>query len=88
MPTLSTIYDKPGAGWNRIDPDNYFTSYFKTNITGDVVQQEKSITPHQFEEDHIHLMDITLILTSSLMRSRRVFVSLVTGNSTKNCFVF
>jgi hypothetical protein len=22
MPTMSTIYDKPGAGWNRINPDN------------------------------------------------------------------
>jgi hypothetical protein len=22
MPTMSTIYDKPGAGWNRIDTDN------------------------------------------------------------------
>ncbi len=21
MPTMSTIYDKPGVGWNRIDPD-------------------------------------------------------------------
>jgi hypothetical protein len=26
---MSTIYDKPGAGWDRIDPDNYLTSYFK-----------------------------------------------------------
>ncbi len=25
LPTMSTIYDKPGAGWDRIDPDNYFT---------------------------------------------------------------
>jgi hypothetical protein len=31
LPTMSTIYDKPGAGLNRIDPDDYFTSYFKTN---------------------------------------------------------
>ncbi len=46
----------------------------------------------------IHVMDMTLTLTSSLMRSMhskknhccclRIFVSLVTGNSTKNCFVF
>ncbi len=46
----------------------------------------------------IRLMDMTLTLTSSLMRSMRskkncwcclrVFVSLVTGNSTKNCFLF
>ncbi len=41
MPTMLTIYDKPGAGWNRIDTDDYFTSYFKTNEMGDVVQQEK-----------------------------------------------
>jgi hypothetical protein len=44
---MSTIYEKPGAGWNRIYPDNYFTSYFKMNEMGDVVQQEKiySTTP-------------------------------------------
>ncbi len=38
---MATVYDKPGAGWNNIHPDNYFTSYFKTNEMGDVVQQEK-----------------------------------------------
>jgi hypothetical protein len=38
---MSTIYDKPGAGWDIIDPDNYFISCFKTNEMGDVVQQEK-----------------------------------------------
>jgi hypothetical protein len=27
LPTMSTIYDKPGAGWDRINPDNYFISY-------------------------------------------------------------
>jgi hypothetical protein len=43
MPTMSTIYDKPGAGWNRIDTDNYFTNYFKTNEMDDVVQQEKNL---------------------------------------------
>ncbi len=54
LPTMSTIYDKPGAGWDRIDIDDYFTSYFKTNEVGDVVQQEnKSTTPQQLEEDHI-----------------------------------
>ncbi len=41
LPTMSTIYDKPGAGWDRINPDNYFISYFKTNEMGDVVQQKK-----------------------------------------------
>jgi hypothetical protein len=57
MPTMSTIYDKPGAGWNRIDTENYFKNYFKTNEMGDVVQQEKkSTTPQQFEQDHIQLM--------------------------------
>jgi hypothetical protein len=55
MPTMSTIYDKPGARWNRIDPDNYFTSYFKTNETGDVVQQEKNL------QHHTSLKRITLI---------------------------
>jgi hypothetical protein len=41
VPTMATIYEKRGAGWDRIDPDNYFTSYFKTNEMGDVVQEEK-----------------------------------------------
>ncbi len=59
---MSTIYDKHGAGWNRIDPDNYFTSYFKTNKMSDVVQQEKkSTTPQQLEEDHITLMTMKYI---------------------------
>jgi hypothetical protein len=46
---MSTIYDKPGAGWNKINPDDYFTSYFKTNEMGDgdVVQQEKKSTTQQ-----------------------------------------
>ncbi len=56
MPTMSTIYDKPGAGWNRIDTDDYFKNYFKINEMGDVVQQEKiSTTPQQLEQ-HIQLM--------------------------------
>ncbi len=46
MPTMSTIYDKPGAGWNRIDTDNQFKNYFKTNEMGDVVQQEKNLQHH------------------------------------------
>ncbi len=44
IPTMSTIYDKPGAGWNNIDTDNYFTHYYQTNEMGDVVQQEKKST--------------------------------------------
>jgi hypothetical protein len=55
MPTMSTIYDKPGAGWNRIDTGNYFTNYFKTNKMGDVVQQEKNL------QHHNSLKRITLI---------------------------
>jgi hypothetical protein len=43
---MLTIYDKPGAGWNRIDPDDYFTSYFEMNEMGDVVQQEKNLQHH------------------------------------------
>jgi hypothetical protein len=46
LPTMSTIYDKPGSGWDRIDPDDYFISYFKTNEMGDVVQQEKNLQHH------------------------------------------
>jgi hypothetical protein len=46
LPTMATIYDKLGAGWDKIDPDNYFTSYFKTNAIGDVVQQEKNLQHH------------------------------------------
>jgi hypothetical protein len=46
LPTMSTIYDKPGAGWDGIHIDDYFTSYFKTNEVGDVVQQEKNLQHH------------------------------------------
>jgi hypothetical protein len=43
LPTMSTIYDKPGAGWNIIDTDDYFTNNYQTNEMGDVVQQEKNL---------------------------------------------
>jgi hypothetical protein len=72
---VSTIYDKPGAGWNRINPDNYFTSYFKTNEMGDVVQQEKkSNTPQQLEEDHITLMTMRHIKAVHSKSNERNFV--------------
>jgi hypothetical protein len=44
--TMSTTYDKPGAGWNRINTDNYFKNYFKTNEMGDVVHQETNLQYH------------------------------------------
>jgi hypothetical protein len=47
MPTMSTIYDKPGAGWEKIGTDKYFKNYIKTNEMGDVVQQEKKSTTQQ-----------------------------------------
>ena len=40
---MAIIYDKPGAGWDKINPDKYSTNYFKTNEMSDVVQQEKKI---------------------------------------------
>jgi hypothetical protein len=43
MPTMSSIYDKPEAGWNGINTDDYFKNYFKTSKTGDVVQKEKTL---------------------------------------------
>jgi hypothetical protein len=43
LPTMSTIYDKPGAGWNIIDTDDYFTNYYQTNEMDDVVQQGKKL---------------------------------------------
>jgi hypothetical protein len=46
MPTMSNVYDRPGAGWNNIDTDNYFTNHFQTNEMGDVVQKEKSLQHH------------------------------------------
>ncbi len=46
MPTMSSIYDKPGAGWNQINTDDYFKNYFKTSDMGDAVQQEKSLQHH------------------------------------------
>ncbi len=45
MPTMSTIYDKPGAGWNRINTDSYFKNYYKTNETGDWYNK-KNIQQH------------------------------------------
>jgi hypothetical protein len=71
---MSTIYDKPGAGWNRIDTDNYFKNYFKTNDTGDVVQKEKSTSPQQFEEDHIQLMTLRNIKAACSKSNERSFV--------------
>jgi hypothetical protein len=72
---MSTIYDKPGAGWKRIDPDDYFTSYFKINEMGDVVQQEtKSTTPQQLEEDHITLMTMRPIKAVCSKSNERKFV--------------
>jgi hypothetical protein len=41
MSTMSSIYDKPGAGWNGINTDDYFKNYFKMSDTGDVAQKEK-----------------------------------------------
>jgi hypothetical protein len=76
LPTMSTIYDKSGAGWNRIDPDNYFTSYFKTNEMGDVVQQEKkSTTPQLLEENHITLMTMRHIKAVCSKSNKRKFVT-------------
>ncbi len=61
MPTMETIYDKPGAGWDRINPDDYFTSYFKTNEMGDVVKEEKIYNTttirrrsHYFDDNEAH----------------------------------
>jgi hypothetical protein len=47
MPTMATIYDKPGVGWIRINTDNYFENYFKTSEKEDVVQQEKNLQHHK-----------------------------------------
>ncbi len=72
---MATIYDKPGVGWDKIDPDDYFTSYFKTNEMGDVVQQEKkSTTPHQLEEDHITFMTMRYIKAVCTKFTRKEFV--------------
>jgi hypothetical protein len=46
MPTISSIYDKPGAGWNGINTEDYFKNYFKTSDMGDVLQHEKSLQHH------------------------------------------
>jgi hypothetical protein len=46
MPTMSTIYDKPGAGLNKINTEDYLKNYFKTSETGDVVQKEKNLQHH------------------------------------------
>jgi hypothetical protein len=75
MPTMSTIYYKPGAGWNNIDTNNKITYYYQTNETGDVVQQEKqSTTQREFEEDHITLMTMKHIKAVCLKSNKRKFV--------------
>ncbi len=74
MPIISTIYNKPGAGWNRINTDDYYKINFKTNETSDVIQQEKSTTPQQFEEDHIQLMTIRNIKAVCSKSNERSFV--------------
>jgi hypothetical protein len=43
---MSTVYDKPGAGWNRFNTEDYFKNNFKTSEMGDVVQQEKNLQNH------------------------------------------
>jgi hypothetical protein len=76
---MSTIYDKPGAGWDRIDIDNYFPRFFKTHEVVDVVQQEKkSTTPQQLEEDHITLMTMrnTKAVCSKSIK-RKLFIQCV-----------
>jgi hypothetical protein len=74
MPTMSKIYDKPGAGWNGIITDNYFKNYFKTSDTGDVVQKEKQpTTPQQFEEDHIQLMTMRYIKVAQTNSNEKSF---------------
>jgi hypothetical protein len=40
---MSTIYDKPGAGWNIINTDDYITNYYQMDEMGDVAQQEKNL---------------------------------------------
>ncbi len=45
MPTMSTIDDKPGAGWNRINTDDYFKNYVKMSETGDV-ESKKNLQHH------------------------------------------
>jgi hypothetical protein len=81
LPTMSTIYDKPGAGWSIIDTDNYFTNYYQTNDMGDVVQQEKkTTTPQQFEEDHITLMAMRHIkAVCSKSNERKIVIQCVIG---------
>jgi hypothetical protein len=76
---MSTIYDKPGAGWDRIDIKDDFTSYFKTNQLGNVVQQEKkSTTPKKLEEDHITLMTMRNIkAVCSKSNERKFFIQCV-----------
>jgi hypothetical protein len=44
MSTMSSIYDKHGAGWNEINSDDYFKNYFKTSETGDVVRKRKKVS--------------------------------------------
>ncbi len=40
---MSSIYVKPGAGWNRINTDQYLKKYLKMSEMGDVIQKEKNV---------------------------------------------
>ena len=75
---MSTIYNEPGAGWDRIDPEDYFTSYFKTNEMVDVVQQEKIYNnTTTVGRDHITLMTMRNTKTVCSKSNERKFVMCV-----------
>ncbi len=83
---MAIIYDKHGAGWDKIDPDNNFTSYFKINGMDDVVQQEKkSTTQQQLEEDHITLMTMKNIkAVCSKLKIRKFVIQYVMNEYEEN----
>jgi hypothetical protein len=72
---MSTIYDKPGAGWNRNNPNNYFTNYYQTNEMADIVRKDKkSRSPQQLEKDHINLMTMRFIKAVCSKSNEKKFV--------------
>ncbi len=58
LPTMSRITQKQGAGWDRINTDNYFN----VGRMDDVLQKEVMMTTsHQYEEAYIQLMTMRII---------------------------
>jgi hypothetical protein len=72
---MSTIYDNPGAGWNRINTDDYFRFFSKQMKWVMCYNKQKNLqTPQQFEQDHNQLMTMRNIKAVCSKSNERSFV--------------